>query len=206
MLQVDKLEIEYNGRNLFAPISFTVNNGKICVLMGSSGCGKTSVINAINGLIPHRGIVNNIKNFTVFQDSNQLFPWFSIRKNLDLVCKTDYNATVEQWGLSHLLDSRPNAVSGGQRQRFTLIRAMHSGADVIFCDEPLSGLDAVTKYNVLIDFKKLVSELSLTCLWVTHDLHESKIIGDNLLLLDTNGIKPISRTISEKKFAALLDN
>ena len=206
MLQVGKLEIEYSGRRLFAPISFAINKGKICVLMGSSGCGKTSVINAINGLIPHSGTVNNTKNFTVFQDSNQLFPWFSIRKNLDLVCKTDYITIVERWGLLHLLDSKPNLVSGGQRQRFTLIRAMHSGADVIFCDEPLSGLDAVTKYNVLIDFKKLVSELSLTCLWVTHDLHESKIIGDNLLLLDTNGIKPISRTISEKKFAALLDN
>ena len=206
MLQVGKLELEYSGRRLFAPISFTVNKGKVCVLMGSSGCGKTSVINAINGSIPYGGTVNDTKNFTVFQDSNQLFPWFTIRKNLNLVCKTDYTATVERWKLSHLLDSKPSAVSGGQRQRFTFIRAMHSGADVIFCDEPLSGLDAVTKYNVLLDFKKLVSELSLTCLWVTHDLHEGKTVGDELLLLDASGIKPISRMISEKTFATLLDS
>jgi NitT/TauT family transport system ATP-binding protein len=200
MLTVRNLSIAFGGRDLFSPISFDVKSGHITCIMGASGIGKTSILNAISGTIPYNGHIESPEHFTVFQDSHQLFPWFSIRKNLNLVCVDDYTKTVEDWNLTPLLSSTPNKISGGQRQRFTLIRAMYSGKNVLLCDEPLSGLDAVTRYAVLLDFKQKITELNLCCLWITHDLSEAKCIGDDILLIEKNGIMQIPQDINEKTF------
>lgn len=200
MLQVQNLSISFGGRELFSPISFDIQAGNICCIMGASGIGKTSILNAVAGTLPYSGNINSCDHFTVFQDSHQLFPWFTIQKNLDLVCANDYSQTVVDWNLSQFLNSTPNKISGGQRQRFTLIRAMYSGKKLLLCDEPLSGLDSVTRYSVLLDFKQKISELKLACLWITHDLGEAKLIGDIILLVERGGITHISQDVNEKTF------
>jgi ABC-type nitrate/sulfonate/bicarbonate transport system ATPase subunit len=73
------------------------------------------------------------------------------------------------------------------------------------CDEPLSGLDSITKYSVLNDFKTTVRDLNLAVLWVTHDLYEAKTISDQLLLLKNNGIETLNRNVNEKYFRKILD-
>lgn len=190
MLHVNNMTVTIDGRDLFSPITFAVEPNTITVIMGSSGIGKSSLLNKIS----------NSDTFTVFQDSHQLFPWYTVRKNLELVCDSNYCTTVNEWNLSQLLDKKPNSISGGQRQRFTLIRALYSGKKILLCDEPLSGLDSVTRYQVLIDFKNKVKQLGFCVLWVTHDLHEATLIGDNILLLTENGVTNISKDINEQDF------
>jgi NitT/TauT family transport system ATP-binding protein len=184
------MSVTIDGRDLFLPITFAVEPNTITVIMGSSGIGKSSLLNKIS----------NSDTFTVFQDSHQLFPWYTVRKNLELVCDSNYCTTVNEWNLSQLLDKKPNSISGGQRQRFTLIRALYSGKKILLCDEPLSGLDSVTRYQVLIDFKNKVKQLGFCVLWVTHDLHEATLIGDNILLLTENGVTNIPKDINEQDF------
>jgi multiple sugar transport system ATP-binding protein len=197
MLSIDNLTVRAGGRELFSPISMSVPRGQVTVIMGNSGVGKTSLLATV---------AEYASSFTVFQDSHQLLPWYSVRKNLDLVCKQDYTAMVCEWELHDLLDHKPNDVSGGQRQRFTLIRAMCSGAKVLLCDEPLSGLDLVIRRKVARDFKKKVQELGLSSIWVTHDLNEAKLVGDEISLLDAWGLKAMPRNINEKSFIKELGN
>jgi len=199
-LHIEKLSISYNGRELFSPINLTVNTNEIVVLMGSSGIGKTSIINAIAGNIKYSGNITSVKNFTVFQDSHQLFPWFTIKQNLDLVCDPRYMKTVSDWNLLELLDCYPNRISGGQRQRFTLIRAMYSGCKLLLCDEPLSGLDAVNRYFVLKDIKEKIYELGLSCVWISHDLEEAKYIGNTIKLLTKNNFIDVPKDITHDDF------
>lgn len=206
MILLTDFSIELGGRVLFSPINLYVKPQSITIVMGSSGIGKSSIINAINGSIEHKGYLQAGSNFTIFQDSHQLFPWFSIRKNLDLVCNKNYIKTVTDWNLTDLLDKTPNQISGGQRQRFTLIRAMYSNSELLLCDEPLSGLDAVTRYHVLVDFKNKINELGLTVFYITHDLTEAKLIADDIWLLNPSGITNINRDINEKDFIQQLDN
>jgi len=200
VIELQNFNIHLGGRDLFSPIYLFVKSQTITVLMGTSGIGKSSIINAINGSLNYNGIVNASKNFTIFQESHQLFPWFTIRNNLDLVCKKDYMKTVNDWNLTNQLDKTPSQISGGQRQRFTLIRAMYSDNELLLCDEPLSGLDAVTRYNVLVDFKEKVKELHLTVFYITHDFNEAKLIADDIWLLTPVGISQIDRNTDEKDF------
>jgi ABC-type nitrate/sulfonate/bicarbonate transport system ATPase subunit len=202
MLEIKNLSIDYNFKTLFEPISFSLDSNNILALMGKSGIGKTSIIKAIANTVNYNGSIIKPSTFTVFQDSNQLFPWYNVRKNLDLVCKTDYSDTLKSWNMQDYLDYYPNELSNGQRQRLTLLRALHSGNKLLLCDEPTTGLDYITRHIVLNDFKKRILDLNLSCLWVTHDLSEAKLIADNIFFLDKCGIKVVKRNINEQKFIA----
>ena len=206
MIQICDFTIELGGRVLFSPINLQIQPKTITVLMGTSGVGKSSILGAISGSVKYSGSCSAPQSFTIYQDSHQLFPWYTVRKNLDLVCNSNYMQTVNDWKLTELLDSTPSAISGGQRQRFTLIRAMYSGRPLLLCDEPLSGLDALTRYFVLEDFKKKIVELGLSVFYVTHDINEAKYIGDSIYLLKPNGLTTIDRNINEVDFIQQLDH
>jgi NitT/TauT family transport system ATP-binding protein len=168
--------------------------------MGRSGIGKSSLLHAICGSLEYSGKIECNKTFNVFQDNNQLFPWYTIKKNLDLVCQYSYDDIVVDWNLKNLLDSKPLNLSGGQRQRFTLIRAICSGANVLLCDEPCSALDMYTGNNVIKDFKRILVNRNLSCLWITHNPIEAIEIGDTVLNLTTNGILDITGERDVTKF------
>ncbi|NDB58118.1 ATP-binding cassette domain-containing protein [bacterium] len=206
MLDIINLTVNFGGRDLFSPIDLTVGNNEIVVIMGASGIGKTSILNAIANNIPYSGKITSSKSFTVFQDTHQLFPWYTIKQNLNLVCSKDYIGAVYDWNLLELLDCYPNKISGGQRQRFTLIRAMYSGCKLLLCDEPLNGLDSVTRYTVLSDFKKKIADLNLSCLWVSHDLSEAKYIGNSIKLLTQNNFINLDKEVTYDKFIKQMEN
>ena len=200
MLHCADLQVSHDKGILFHPISFDVTPGNCTVIMGRSGIGKSSLLNAICGTVKYTGIIKTEKTFSVFQDSNQLFPWYTIRKNLDLVCSDDYTKIVDEWNLTKFLDVKPNAVSGGQRQRFTLIRAICSGAKVLLCDEPCSALDVYTGNLVVKEFKKIIKENNLCCLWITHNPIEAIELGDTVYNLTESGLVNITGERDVTKF------
>lgn len=190
MIQLSNHTVTVSGNvPLFAPIDLSVQTGEIAVIMGASGIGKTSLLASV--AIKSDIIFEN--SFRIFQESHQLFPWMTVRKNLELVCKKPYIELVNRWNLKEYLDHIPSKLSGGQRQRFTLIRGLCSGLQTLLCDEPLSALDGLTGAIVAKDFCEIAHEEKLTVLWVTHNVTEARIVGDSIYLLSSNGLKNITK-------------
>ena len=183
-MKIDKVSPIRAKKVLFNPISFTIKYGNIVVLMGASGIGKSSLIEAISGSLDHTGkISQKTDHFIVFQDTEQLFPWMTILDNLKLSnAKTNWEEHLKTFKLSHKLQNYPNECSAGQKQRITLLRAIHSGKSVLLCDEPLSGVDKDTAFKICKEFKNYVKKTKKKVLWVTHDHKEAKLLGKVIVL------------------------
>lgn len=180
-------------------VAFDVPAG-VTVLFGASGAGKTSVINMVAGLMqpdagqialgdrvlfgqgqdlpPHRRKVGY-----VFQDA-RLFPHMSVRQNLTYGGAHDFDRLVGLLGLADLLDRRPNGLSGGEKQRVALGRAVMANPDVLLMDEPLAALDGPRKAEVLPYLASLAAEKAIPIIYVTHAMAEVTQLADRLVILD----------------------
>jgi len=176
-------------------------------LFGRSGCGKTSLLHIIAGLIrPDRGRVavrgkvlhdaaqridvrvHRRRVGLVFQD-DRLFPHLSVRGNLRYGAAGGRGSPAESTiidllDLDRLLGQRPSELSGGERRRVALGRALLAGPELLLLDEPLTGLDAEMKRAVLPYLVRVRAELDLPMVYVSHDLPEVLRLTDQLLLLD----------------------
>ena len=182
----------------------------VTALYGLSGAGKTSIINMVAGLAsPDEGriTVNGLCLFDsqkginlpperrrvgyVFQDG-RLLPHLSVRSNLiygmKLVPKkrrvVDFDAVVELLGIGHLLHRRPNRLSGGEKQRVAIGRALLTSPAMLLMDEPLASLDAARKAEILPFIMQLSRKFSLPILYVSHQMDEILNLADRLVVLD----------------------
>lgn len=186
MIEFKKFSPIRENKELIKQFDLSIRAGQIVSFVGTSGVGKTSILESIRGKCKYTGTLKVKKEyFSVVQKSEQLFPWFTIRKNLRLVNKNDKEITQlsKKWSLEHLLDKLPGQVSGGQLQRFTLIRAVLTHKPLLLCDEPLSNLDNQTAIDIAKDFKNIIQEKGLCCIWITHNREESKLISDKEIQL-----------------------
>lgn len=183
-------------------------------MFGSSGAGKTSIINMVAGLVrPDAGhiIVNGRTLFDaeagldvppekrrigyIFQDG-RLFPHLSVHTNLTYgmhltPAKTRYvtlDQVVELLGIGHLLDRRPAKLSGGEKQRVAIGRALLTSPSLLLMDEPLASLDLARKAEVLPFIARLSRELSIPILYVSHSLNEVLNLADSIVLLDAGHV------------------
>ena len=172
----------------------------VTVLFGPSGAGKTSVINAIAGLLqPDAGQImygkkalfkdgHSLAPFRrrvgyVFQDA-RLFPHMTVAQNLRYGGTHDYDRLIGVLGLSGLIDRRPNSLSGGEKQRVALGRALMSKPDILLMDEPLAALDGPRKTEVLPYIATLAAEQRLPIIYVTHAMAEVTQLADRLVIID----------------------
>lgn len=204
-------------------VAFEVPARGVTALFGPSGCGKTSVLRAIAGL-------NRIANGyfaidgDVWQDATRfrpvhqrpigyvfqeasLFPHLSVSGNLLYGAPKRLDApaigfdeVVDLLGLGKLLDRSPHHLSGGERQRVAIGRALLSQPKLLLMDEPLSGLDKLTKDEILPFLERLHETLSLPVLYVSHDMGEIERLADHLVLMDSGRVLatgPISQLQSD---------
>lgn len=171
---------------------------KVIGLFGPSGCGKTSILSVIAGLTrPTFGYIK-INNQTwyshkdqinlspqkrgvgfVFQDA-QLFPHMSVKSNLLFGYKRmhpekrkfNQDYIIELLKLNHLIDRMPSKLSGGEKQRVALGRALLYSPQLLLLDEPLSALDAAHKAEIIPFFQKIKDEIDIPMLYVSHDIEE----------------------------------
>jgi NitT/TauT family transport system ATP-binding protein len=183
-----------NDSALYPGVDHRFAPGTITCVLGHSGSGKTSLFRALSGKLRHTGHTDIDQRliYNVFQGHEQLLPWYTIRKNLDLACDRPWQDLCQAWSLDHLLENRPDEISVGQRQRFTLIRAICNSRPIVFCDEPLSAVDGITARSIAMDFRQMIVESKKTCLWITHNLNEASILADCALIISHDGVNTIN--------------
>lgn len=176
--------------------SFDLKEGEFVAIVGPSGCGKSTILSILSGLENSSGgnfiFKNNAKvGYMLQQDA--LFEWKTILKNCLLGLEINNNLTKENeeyvisllnnYGLGDFINSYPNNLSGGMRQRVALIRTLALKPDILLLDEPFSALDYQTRLSVSDDVYKILKREKKSAIIVTHDLAEAISIADRVIVL-----------------------
>ena len=209
---VDFRNVSYaiDGVAILDDLNLRIEQGEVLVLLGESGCGKTTTLKLINRLIePTTGEVLVEGRATtdwdavelrrrigyVLQDGG-LFPHMTVERNVGIVLEIGDGARddtrarapvmLDLVGLdpAKFATRFPHELSGGQRQRVGVARALASDPDLLLLDEPFGALDAITRTRLQKEFAKLVRDLNKTAVFVTHDLHEAMTLGSRIALMD----------------------
>ena len=213
MIEAKNISKKFNNQIAVDDISFNVNEGENFVLLGTSGCGKTTTLKMINRLIePTAGEIfinkKNIKeedketlrrSIGYALQNTGLFPHYTVAQNIGVVpnlFKWDKEKiklrVVELMEKLHLskdyYNSFPNELSGGQQQRVGLARALAADASILLMDEPFGALDPITRTHVRNDFKNLEEFQKKTIVLVTHDVQEAFELADRICLMDKGKI------------------
>jgi molybdate/tungstate transport system ATP-binding protein len=211
MIEVTRLELR-QGKFLLKDVSFAVPPGKYGVLMGRTGCGKTSLLEAICGL--RRLVTGQIRlsgqdvsalkpaerDVGYVPQDRALFQTMTVREHLA------FALVIRRWnaeqirervdelapllGLTHLLDRKPFGLSGGEAQRVALGRALAARPQVLCLDEPLSALDDETREEMYALLKSVQQRTNVTALHVTNHVAEAQRLGDTILVLKDGQVMP----------------
>ena len=202
----------YDGKNnVIDGINLEIQDKEFIVLVGSSGCGKSTILRLISGLEDITSgevyiddkIVNNShpkdRDIAFVFQSYALYPHMSVYENMAFGLKMrkfskniideKVRAAAKALNLEELLDRKPKQLSGGQRQRVALGRAIVRNPKVFLMDEPLSNLDANLRVQMRAEIKRLHQQLKTTFIYVTHDQTEALTMGDRIVVLDKGKIQ-----------------
>jgi nitrate/nitrite transport system ATP-binding protein len=193
--------------NALNNISLDIKEGEFISIIGHSGCGKSTVLNLIAGLLePTSGHLfcagreihkPGPERAVVFQN-HSLLPWLTCFENVYLAVErvfgaetkaqlaTRTHAALELVGLSHATDKRPNEISGGMKQRVGIARALAMEPKVLLLDEPFGALDALTRATLQDELMKIMVKSGCTAVMVTHDVDEAVLLSDRIVMM-TNG-------------------
>lgn len=209
MLKLNGIKKSFDGTAVLNDISLEIGDSQIVSILGSSGGGKTTLLNIILGLLqPDSGSVifngNDITNTPmerrgfniVFQDY-ALFPNLTAYKNIvyglrnypDRSTKEEIEALIDLLDLRGHLNKKIDQLSGGQKQRVALARTMVMKPKILLLDEPLSALDGVIKESIKEKIVTIAKEFHLTTIIVTHDPEEALTISDKVLILNKGKIE-----------------
>lgn len=204
---------KYDAKTIINNVSLEIKDKEFLVLVGSSGCGKSTILRMIAGLedITEGEIfigdkcVNNVhpkdRDIAFVFQSYALYPHMTVYENIAFPLKmrnykkdeTDKKVreAAEILNLTDYLDRKPKQLSGGQRQRVALGRAIVRNPKVFLMDEPLSNLDAKLRVQMRSEIKKLHEKLQTTFIYVTHDQTEALTMGDRIVVLDKGVIQQV---------------
>lgn len=209
MIRFENVSKNYGEYAALRDISFHIEKGEFITVIGSSGCGKTTMLKLINGLLlPDRGnvIVQNRditqtdlitlrRNIGYVIQNVGLFSHLNIKKNITFIPDLlDYPpAEMEKIALrlihtvgleEEMLLRYPSELSGGQKQRIGVARALAASPKILLMDEPFGALDEITRNHLQDEIKKIHKELELTTVFITHDLREAAKLGDRVFIMD----------------------
>lgn len=199
-----------------ADASFTIQQGEICVLVGPSGSGKSSLLNLLAGfLAPAQGRVvvegetsdlSTLRKGIVFQEY-ALFPWRTAARNVEFGLEvlglplsesvTRVSRALSQVGLQQFADFYPHRLSGGMKQRIAVARALAFDPDLLLMDEPFAALDEQMREEHQALVVQVWEETRKTIVYVTHSISEAVFLGDRVIVLTT----PPSRVRAELPIA-----
>ncbi|SMH37047.1 ABC transporter ATP-binding protein [Mesorhizobium australicum] len=209
-LRIADLSAGYGTTRVLENVSLSIRKGEFVALLGSSGCGKTTLLRAIAGFVqPSSGAVSvagrdvtrlppDRRGMALVFQSYALWPHMTVAQNIGYGLKLKgmpREAIARRvgeleglLGLSGLGQRKPAALSGGQRQRVALGRALAIDPQILLLDEPLSNLDARIRFKVRHDISALQKRLGITAVHVTHDREEAMVMADRIVIMDAGRI------------------
>ena len=184
MISIKNLTKKYKNLTAYENFNLDIEDNGITCILGESGCGKTTLLNAVAGLIAYGGEITQKSVSYVFQ-TPRLIPNLTVEGNLKFTGADGDCAAhmLERTGLKDKLKSYPAQLSGGEAQRVSLCRAFLKKSDVLLMDEPFSSLDLKTKLSVMEMFKELQTEEERGVIFVTHDIDEALYLADRIIVM-----------------------
>ncbi len=212
-LDVTGISKSFDGTEVLADVSLAVEPGEVVALLGPSGCGKTTLLRTMAGLErPDTGEVRigdevmagpgtwvnpESRNIgLVFQDW-ALFPHLTVAKNVAYgLSRSERSSSraadvLDLVGLAEYADRMPPTLSGGQQQRVALARALAPQPSVLLLDEPFSNLDTALRVEVRTEVYRLLLDVGITALFVTHDQEEAFVLGDRVAVMHDGRIEQV---------------
>lgn len=220
MIEIKNVTKKIGSKTILNDISLSIDTGMLVVLIGSSGCGKTTTLKLINKLIKptygeiyidkqpisKQNVIDLRRDIGYVIQNTGLFPHLTIKENIELIPRLKKEKSIgeiEQKTLDLLkmvdLDSNdylnmyPSELSGGQQQRIGVVRAIATDADIILMDEPFSALDPITRTSLQEELFILQEELKKTIIFVTHDMDEALKIADKICIMENGRLLNLIR-------------
>lgn len=187
---------ESGEKIVFDNFSAEFKDGKVTAVMGSSGIGKTTLLNCIAKLTDYDGEIAGVGSSAYVFQEDRLIPDKTVYDNIDFVMQAEdaderKKRIKNALSVTELLSEAfryPSELSGGQRKRVSLARAFASGRELMLLDEPLSSLDIGLKFRIFDVMKKVFKSDSKTVIMVTHDVDEALTLADEIVIIDKGGV------------------
>ncbi len=212
MIQIKNLYVDLKDFRL-QDINLTVSEGEYFIVLGPTGAGKTVLLESIAGLYPIKSgeiwlrgkevtrLEPEKRGISIVYQDHALFPHLSVKDNIVFGLKLRKQTKQEteaalDWvarllDVSHLLNRKPDTLSGGEQQKVALARALSIKPEVLLLDEPLSALDPETREGVQKELRQLHNRLKVTTIHVTHDFEEAIALGNHIAVLGEGCIKQV---------------
>lgn len=211
LLEVRKLTKNYHdapdSRDIIKDLDLTVDEGDFLCILGPSGCGKTTLIRCIAGFEGCDGDIYvegnkvtkpGIDRMMVFQDFNQLFPWKTVKKNIQYPLKVNgikdkdeleriSQEYLDLVGLGDKEDFYPHQLSGGMKQRVAIAKGLALKPKIILMDEPFASLDAMTRNKLQAELLRIQQKENATVIFITHNIQEALVLGSRIILMSKKG-------------------
>jgi ABC-type nitrate/sulfonate/bicarbonate transport system ATPase subunit len=211
MLQLEEVTFAYETKKILKGVTFSVAEGEIVALIGVSGSGKTTLFRLITGLIsPLHGTIkiNNqplpkgAEQVTYMRQDDLLLPWRTVLKNLVLFSElgkkkfsfkerllNEARSLLKMVGLEGIETAYPQELSGGMRQRVSLVRAILQHRPLLLLDEPFASLDLLVREDLYSLLRQIRDRTKKTMIMVTHDFRDAIALADRILILASGKIK-----------------
>ena len=212
MIQIKNLRVELEDF-LLQGINLHVAEEEYFVILGPTGAGKTVLLESIAGLYPVKSgeiwlrgrevtqLEPERRNISIVYQDHALFPHLTVKENIVFGLRLrkqigqeidkSLNWLAELLGIAHLLDRKPDTLSGGERQKVALARALSIKPQVLLLDEPLSALDPETREGVQRELRQVHDRLKITTIHVTHDFEEAIALADHIAVLGEGCVKQV---------------
>ena len=209
-IDIENMDFNYSKLNdqqvkVIENLNLSIYDQEFLSIVGESGCGKTTLLNIIAGLLPpQKGAISldgqpitgpGQDRTMVFQD-DAVFPWYSVKDNVEYGLKIsmknmnqrkkEVDHILKLVGLSENSKMFPRQLSGGMRKRVDVARAIITKPEVLLMDEPFAALDVMTKQNLQEEFLKIWDETKMTVVFVTHDLEEALYMADRVVVMSSH--------------------